>query len=413
MELNRKIPKIRFKGYQDEWELFKLGEISNTFTDGDWIESKDQSYFGIRLIQTGNIGVNKFINKLNSRKWISFETFNNLKCKEIIEGDILISRLPEPAGRSTILPRLDSRAITSVDCTILRLKDDYLNSFVNQFLSTPDYFKRVNNLLAGGTRQRISRSNLYHIDFFIPNKIEQTQIGNFFKTLDEQINLQEDKHQKLINLKKAMLEKMFPKEGADVPEIRFKGFTEKWEEKKLNVVASIIGGGTPSTNIKEYWNGDLNWFSPTEIGKTIYVSESIKKITKLGLENSSARILPPHKTILFTSRAGIGDMAILKKEAATNQGFQSFIVNNNFDVYFLFSLGNLIKKKAIIKASGSTFLEISGKTLGELSFRFPSLAEQQKIGDYFEKLDHLILLSQHQIEKYKNIKQALLQKMFV
>ncbi|MDM1376725.1 restriction endonuclease subunit S [Myroides marinus] len=413
MEQNKKVPSIRFKGFENEWSLVKLGEISSTFTDGDWIESKDQSFYGIRLVQTGNIGVNRFISKENSSKWISNETFNNLKCKEIFEGDILISRLPEPAGRSTILPKLKTKAITSVDCTVVRLKDEYINTFINQFLSSQNYFKTVNNLLAGGTRQRISRSNLYQIDLFSPSKFEQTQIGDFFKTLDSQINAQEQKHQKLINLKKAMLEKMFPKEGADVPEIRFKGFTEKWEEKKLGDVANIIGGGTPSTSVKEYWNGDINWFSPTEIGNSIYAYDSNKKITKLGLEKSSAKILPANKTILFTSRAGIGDMAILKKEAATNQGFQSLVVNNNFDVYFIFSLGKSIKKKAIIKASGSTFLEISGKTLGLLSFKFPSLEEQQKIGEYFKKLDNLIQQSQEQIKKYKNIKQALLQKMFV
>lgn len=109
-------------------------------------------------------------------------------------------------------------------------------------------------------------------------------------------------------------------------------------------IADIVGGGTPSTQISEYWNGDINWYSPTEIGEKVYVDKSEKGITQKGLEKSSAKILPANRTVLFTSRAGIGHMAILSKDGCTNQGFQSFIVKDNYDTYFLYSSG-LLKKK--------------------------------------------------------------------
>lgn len=153
-----------------------------------------------------------------------------------------------------------------------------------------------------------------------------------------------------------------------VPALRFKGFTDEWEQRKLGEVAEIVGGGTPSTNISKYWNGNINWYSPTEIGSQTFVNSSKKKITELGLKESSAKLLPGKKTILFTSRAGIGDMAIMNTDGSTNQGFQSWIVKPDItDIYFLYSLGCNLKKQALRKASGSTFLEISNSEVKKLS----------------------------------------------
>lgn len=196
------------------------------------------------------------------------------------------------------------------------------------------------------------------------------------------------------------------------PEIRFKGFTDDWEERKLNEIADVIGGGTPSTSVLEYWDGDIDWYSPTEIGKEIYAIGSVKKITSLGLEKSSARMLPPNKTVLFTSRAGIGYMAILKRDGATNQGFQSLVVKDGINPYFIYSIGHLIKEYALKHASGSTFLEISGKVLGNMDINIPLTSEQSKIGTYFKNLDHLITLNQHKYDKLVTIKKAMLEKMF-
>lgn len=168
--------------------------------------------------------------------------------------------------------------------------------------------------------------------------------------------------------------------------------TYLWEQRKVSEVAEVIGGGTPSTSNPEYWDGDINWYAPAEIGEQIYVESSERKITKLGLEKSSAKILPAHKTVLFTSRAGIGNTAILQAPAATNQGFQSMVLHDNINTYFVYSMTDMIKAKAERVASGSTFAEISGKMLGNLEFMFPSKPEQDKIGGYFESLDNLITL---------------------
>lgn len=199
-----------------------------------------------------------------------------------------------------------------------------------------------------------------------------------------------------------------------IPEVRFKGFKGNWEEKRLGDIANIVGGGTPSTKIESYWNGEINWFTPSEISDERYAYESKRKITEEGLKKSSAKILPKDKTILFTSRATIGLMAILKKDSSTNQGFQSIVLKDEekTNIYFLFSQKHKFEKYGLQRAYGSTFLEISGREMRNMIISLPEIDEQEKIGRLFEKLDQTIDLQGKVIEENKRLKQALLQKLF-
>ena len=250
--------------------------------------------------------------------------------------------------------------------------------------------------------------------YFGDNIKEQIKIGEFFKNLDNLITLHQRKYEKLSNVKKSMLEKMFPKNGSNVPEIRFKGFTEAWEQRKLGEVADIVGGGTPSTAISEYWDGDIDWYAPAEIADQIFVNSSQKKVTTEGLNNSSAKMLPVG-TVLFTSRAGIGKTAILTKEGCTNQGFQSIIPHKDeLDSYFIFSRTDELKRYGETVGAGSTFVEVSGKQMANMTISIPTtMGEQRQIGTYFRNLDHLITLHQRKLEKLKNIKKSMLEKMFI
>ncbi|MFW5438935.1 restriction endonuclease subunit S, partial [Paenibacillus apiarius] len=197
-----------------------------------------------------------------------------------------------------------------------------------------------------------------------------------------------------------------------VPELRFPGFTDDWEERKLGELSNIVGGGTPSTSNPEYWDGDIDWYAPAEIGEQSYVSKSKKTITELGLKKSSARILPVG-TVLFTSRAGIGNTAILAKEATTNQGFQSIVPDQNkLDSYFIFSRTNELKRYGEVTGAGSTFVEVSGKQMSKMSIMVPELSEQQKIGSFFKQLDDTIALHQRKLDLLKEQKKGFLQKMF-
>ncbi|EPA8213822.1 restriction endonuclease subunit S [Enterococcus hirae] len=196
------------------------------------------------------------------------------------------------------------------------------------------------------------------------------------------------------------------------PEIRFPGFTEAWEQRKLSDVASIVGGGTPSTSNPEYWDGDIDWYAPAEIGDQIYVNKSLKTITELGQQKSSAKILPIG-TVLFTSRAGIGNTAILAKEGTTNQGFQSIVPHENkLDSYFIFSRTHELKRYGEVTGAGSTFAEVSGKQMAKMPILIPYIDEQRKIGAFFGQIDEAIALHQRKLDLLKETKKGFLQKMF-
>jgi type I restriction enzyme S subunit len=175
---------------KEGWAIKSLADVCDVFTDGDWIESKDQSSKGIRLIQTGNVGTGNFKNRAEKARYISEETFSRLRCTEIFEGDCLISRLPEPVGRSCILPDTGERMITAVDCTILRFDtSQLLPEFFNFYSQSVDYLAAVAKACTGTTRTRISRSNLGLITVPLPPISEQQRIVNHLDAFS-----QESKH---------------------------------------------------------------------------------------------------------------------------------------------------------------------------------------------------------------------------
>ena len=206
--------EVRFKADDGsdfpEWEEKPYLSICNVFTDGDWIESKDQSDSGIRLIQTGNIGNGIFVDKGDKKKYISKETFDRLKCNEVFEGDILISRLPSPAGRACIVPKLNERMITAVDCTIVRTDKSIIShDYCAQFMQSSKHFYYVASMMAGGTRQRISRRNLEDELISVPCLAEQQKIADCLSSLDEVIKKQKATLAAWEELKKGLLQQMF------------------------------------------------------------------------------------------------------------------------------------------------------------------------------------------------------------
>jgi len=212
---------------------------------------------------------------------------------------------------------------------------------------------------------------------------------------------------------KSFLEVNKMAENTKKPAIRFAGFTEAWEQRKLGELADIVGGGTPSTSISEFWDGDIDWYAPAEIADQIYLTSSQRRITEQGYNHSSAKMLPAG-TVLFTSRAGIGKTAILSRKGCTNQGFQSIIPHKDkLDSYFVFSRTDELKQYGETVGAGSTFVEVSGKQMANMVLMMPkTMAEQKIIGKYFTNLDNLITLHQHKYDKLTNVKKSMLEKMF-
>lgn len=196
-----------------------------------------------------------------------------------------------------------------------------------------------------------------------------------------------------------------------VPELRFDGFDGEWEEKKLKETSKIVGGGTPSTKNEEYWDGDINWFTPSEIDSRRYFSSSERKITEKALSKSSAKLLDKNKTVLFTSRATIGEVGLLKEDSTTNQGFQSLVIKDDFDLNFMYSIAQTLKRKALSLSVGSTFKEISKSSFEDIEIYTPIKNEQEKIGDLFRKIDDLIEIQEGKVAKMRDYKKSMLQKM--
>ena len=389
------------------WEQRKLTNLCEKFTDGDWIEAKDQSDSGVRLVQTGNVGVTEYLDKPNNKKWISFETFEQLHCEEVYPGDILISRLPEPAGRACIMPNLGTKMITAVDCTIVRPNAVTSTRFLLQYLSSQAYFDAVNTCLAGGTRQRISRGNLAQFNVPIPSsKIEQEKIGEVLEKLDTLITLHQRKYEKLVNIKKSMLDKMFPKNGASVPEIRFKGFTDLWEQRKLGEV------------FEEYSEKNHAELPPLTIiqgGGTIRRDESERALQYDKSSLSNYKMVNKDDFIVHL-RSFEGGLEKASSQGIISPAYHTFHgedVDSRF-YYAYFRSKNFINKDLKPHVYGirdGRSIDIEG--MKTIRIPWASYPEQKSIGDFLTHLDTLITLHQRKLEKLQNIKKSCLEKMFV
>ena len=193
------------------------------------------------------------------------------------------------------------------------------------------------------------------------------------------------------------------KKVLNVPNLRFPEFQGEWKECKLGDIAMVVGGGTPDTNNHKYWNGDIQWFTPSEIGRDKYVTNSLRTISEEGLNKSSAKLLPIG-TILLSSRATVGECSINKVECTTNQGFQSLITKEYFSKEFVFYLMQTKRKELIRKSCGSTFLEISANEVRKIKIAVPTSKEQEKISKLLALLDERIATQNKIIEELKKLK---------
>ena len=193
----------------------------------------------------------------------------------------------------------------------------------------------------------------------------------------------------------------------NVPNLRFPEFQGEWEKTKIGDIAIVVGGGTPDTNTSQYWNGKIQWFTPSEIGRNKYVYNSVRTISEEGLNKSSTKLLPI-ETILLSSRATVGECSINKKECTTNQGFQSLIPKENISNEFVYYLIQTKRKDLIRKSCGSTFLEISANEVRKIVVSIPSIKEQDKIAKLLSLLDDRIATQNKIIEDLKKLKSAII-----
>ena len=376
-----KVPAIRFAGFTDPWEQRKLGEL--------FFESNERS----SSMEILSVSVAKGIYPASESDRDTNPGASLVNYKVVHKGDVVYNSMRMWQGA---VGSSDYDGIVSPAYVVARPTIELDSTCFGYLLKRPEMLYKYLCNSQGNSKdtQTLKYDRFADIEATMPaNLEEQRAISACLGSVDHLITLHQRKYDKLVVFKKSMLEKMFPKDGESVPEIRFAGFTDPWEQRELVDIAEIVGGGTPDTNNSNYWDGDIDWYAPAELGNNIYAESSTRKITQAGFDSCSTKMLPADKTILFTSRAGIGNTAILRHSACTSQGFQSLVIGDA-DVYFVYSMSERIKKWAEEKASGSTFLEISGRQLETMPVNLPSLVEQQAIGSFFSHLDDLITLHQ-------------------
>ena len=399
-------PRLRFPGFTDPWEQCKW--IDTVDISRDMVDPKTGKYDDLPHVAPGNI--ESFTGRI-------YDNVKLVKDENLISGkfrfhanDIIYGKINPQLGKY-VFARFEG--LTSADAYVLNSKNGLDQQYLYSIIQTKDFYDYSVSVSKRSGMPKINRDELNAYSFFAPSGLEQHKIGALLLSFDDLITLHQRKCDELKKLKKSFLQKMFPKQGELFPELRFPGFTDPWEQRKLGQLAEIVGGGTPDTTVKEYWNGDINWYAPAEIGDKIFLESSQRKITPLGLQKSSARLLPPG-TVLFTSRAGIGNTAILQTEATTNQGFQSIVPHQNeLNTYFIYSCTTHLKRYAETVAGGSTFLEISKKMMEKIPLFVPVIEEQKKVGVFYKKLDDLITLHQRKLETIKKLKKGLMQQMFI
>ncbi|MCI6063730.1 MAG: restriction endonuclease subunit S [Ligilactobacillus salivarius] len=378
----KKAPKLRFNGYTNDWERKELNNILKINSGRDY-----------KQLNSGNIpvyGTGGYMLSVNDK--LSDTDAVGIGRKGTIDKPLY---LKAPFWTVDTLFYCTSKENSDVKFIYL------LFQIIN--------WKRYDESTGVPS---LSKNTISNIKTYVPKIKEQDYISKLFFSLDNTLQLHENYLQLLYNFRSFLLQKMFSINDT-FPNLRFKQFNDKWKYKKLGEVADIVSGGTPDTTKRDYWNGSINWYTPAEVGNKIFVGGSQRKITNIGLENSSAKILPVG-TVLFTSRAGIGKTAILKEKGSTNQGFQSIVPKKkSLDSYFIFSMSNILKKYGESHGAGSTFLEISGKELAKARISLPSITEQKNISKVLFKLDTIITLQKQEIDNLKKLKQFLLQNMFI
>ncbi len=323
------------------------------------------------------------------------------------QGDIVFARTGASVGKSYLYCQCDGELVYAG--FLIKVHPDSITfypPYVFYFVHTAQYWNWVAKTSMRSGQPGINGAEYGGLLLPCPHIAEQKAISSALSDVDALLSSLDALIAKKRDIKTAAMQELLTGRR------RLPGFSGEWVEKTLSTVAMIVGGGTPSTAESSYWNGSIPWFTPAEIstaGK--YISHSERNISEEGLKKSSAKLLPVG-TILLTTRASIGLRAILTVPATTNQGFQSLIVNSDTDSEFIYYLLENIQQELVKQASGSTFLEISPRKLGEIPLRLPSSStEQAAIAAVLSDMDAEITALEARRAKVQALKQGMMQEL--
>lgn len=382
-----KVPRIRFKRFDSVWVENRIADIVKISAGGD-VDKE-------RMKESGKYPV--IANALTKKGIVGFYDDYKVKAPAVtVTGRGDVGYAVARHENFTPVVRLLTLQSDNIDVDYL---ENQINSMkiLNESTGVPQL-----------TAPQLGNYKVYH-----PEIEEQSAIGSLFRTLDDLLSCYKDNLANYQSFKVAVLAKMFPKAGQTVPEIRLDGFEGEWELREINDLADDFqSGGTPKTNVQEYWDGDIPWIQSSDLGiNCLFEIKVQKSISEKGLENSSAKIIPKD-SIAVVTRVGVGKLAVMRHEYATSQDFLSLSnlkLNIEFTAYLLYRL----LQKEVNQLQGTSIKGITKVELLSKKVLIPSLPEQQAIGAYFSNLDNLINSYREKISQLETLKKKLLQEMFI
>ena len=399
-----------------DWEVKKIKDFAKVY-DGTH-QTPHYVNFGVQFYSVENVTANDFVHT----KFISEQEHTQLSARVKIEkGDILMTRIGSIGDCKYV--NWSPKASFYVSLALIKCNKSVCPQFISYYSNSAQFKKELElRSLLTAIPQKINLGPISEIILCLPPFEEQKRIAQALSDVDAIITTTE----KLIAKKKALKQgtmqtllsgKMRIQNGkwtktTDFKQTELGPIPQEWEIRSIGETAKIIGGGTPSTFNPDFWNGEIAWFTPAELSKAgKYVSNSERTISSLGLNNSSAKMLPKG-TILLTTRASIGVSAILEKPACTNQGFQSLVANKDYSNEFLYYLLKTKVNEMVGLASGSTFLEISPKKLGGILLSLPPTKEEQiSIATVLSDMDSEIAALETKLAKYRQLKTGMMQQL--
>lgn len=406
-----KYPQLRFKGFIDPWEQRKLGKMGYTFTG---LSGKTKEDFG-----HGNA---KFVTYMNvfSSPVSNSEMVENVevdsKQHQVEYGDVFFttsSETPQEVGMSSVWLETAENIYLNSFCFGYHPMVEFDPYYLAFMLRSPVIRKKFMLLAQGISRYNISKNKVMEMLVPVPEIVEQQKIGSFFKQLDDTITLHQRKLARLKELKQGYLQKLFPENGSKFPQLRFSGFADAWEQRKLSDFSkTTYGGGTPKTAVTEYWDGNIPWIQSSNLTVDDVQEVNLDKfITDDAIKNSAAKLIPAN-SIAIVTRVGVGKLTLMKQEFATSQDFLSLSELHVDEQFGLYSIYKLFQKE-LNNIQGTSIKGMTKADLLTKDIMIPVEKDEQiKIGSFFKQLDHLITLHQRKLEKLQELKKGYLQKMF-
>ncbi|WP_225364609.1 restriction endonuclease subunit S [Secundilactobacillus paracollinoides] len=404
--VKKKVPELRFAGFADAWEERKLGAITDSFSGGTPTAGKAEYYGGeIPFIRSGEISSD------STELFITDAGLNNSSAKMVGIGDILYALYGATSGETSI-----SRINGAINQAILAIRptkgdDPYM---IVQWLKKQKE-TIISTYLQGG-QGNLSGSIVKDLLITLPkNKDEQAKVGSFFKQLDQTITLHQRKLDLLKEQKKGYLQKMFPKNGAKVPELRFAGFADAWEERKLGEVATL--SSSKRIHLSDYVTEGIPFYRGSEISTGGITGNQELFISQEKFDEIKEKYgVPSEGDILVTAVGTLGNLwKVDSRRFYYKDGnlIQISKMQVNSDYLLTYFTGGIGKKRLLDSAAGSNQKALTMVKMREITVDFPSEDEQKKIGAFFKSLDDTIALHQRKLDLLKEQKKGFLQKMFV